>query len=227
MNRVQVTMKMHFKDKWTWFFNPWIILAISFLINLAIGYLSEEIIYSGGLSSIYIFFMISGILTLAKTFPYAIGMGLRRTDFFLGTAAAVTLVSAVSAVLIFLLSVIEKDMTGGWGADVHYFHLPYLNDGNVFEQLWIYFIVMVNMFFLGFAICSMFMRFGSKGMYIFFIGLSVFFMIGSFIATRNQWWEDISHWIGKQTAFELGLWMVPLTLVYALVSFLLIRRTTI
>ena len=76
---------------------------------------------------------VGGIMSLTDTFPFALGFGVRRTDYVLGTTVMAVEVSAVTAVLWLLCSLLEI-VTGGWGIELHYFHLPYFNDGSLIEQ---------------------------------------------------------------------------------------------
>ncbi|WP_054949753.1 hypothetical protein [Numidum massiliense] len=101
-------------------------------------------------------------------FPFALGFSVRRIDFFWGTTAAVALISAASTIVLLLLSFVEK-LSGAWGVDVHFFHLPYVNDGTVIEQLCVYFTSMIHLYFLGFVIASVYQRFDKVGMFVFMI----------------------------------------------------------
>ena len=60
-------------------------------------------------------------------------------------------VSAAWAILLWVLSLIEGYLVPNWGVDLHFFHLPYLSNGSPVAQLWVFFVVMLLMFFLGFA----------------------------------------------------------------------------
>lgn len=115
-------------------------------------------------------------------------------------------------------------MTGGWGLELHYFHLPYLTDGSLIEQLWIYFVALANLYFLGCAIGSIYQRFGRAGTLMFFLIVFLLLSIFSLVWTYLRWWGAFFHWFGQFTAFELALLLLPLTAFYLLVSYLLLRR---
>ena len=62
------------------FITPWIIVLSSFLISLMVGLLIERNgiwFYSGGVSSIYIFYFVVGIFCVNDTFPFALGFSVR------------------------------------------------------------------------------------------------------------------------------------------------------
>lgn len=43
----------------------------------------------------------------------------------------------------------------------------------------------------------------------------------------KDWWDEIANWFMDLTAFELSLWFLPIILIFAIVSFALIRRSTV
>lgn len=229
MNHVAGVVKMHARNKLAWFFLPWFILLISLAVNLFIGFLlgGKTEIFTGGLSSIYVFMLILGPVSLRDTFAFALGFSVRRADYLLGTVLMVLVTSAVTALLLFLLSLLESTLLLGWGVGVHFFHLPYLNNGSLLEQFWVYFVPLVSLYFLGFAIGCIHRRFGSTGMWIFF-GLAVLLASAfTLISTYLRWWGMLFAWLSQFSAFEFALWMVPLTAVYALISYALLRKATV
>ena len=228
MNRVMNVMKMHTKDKWGWFFVPWIILFFSFFINLIIGIISggKSPIYTGGLASIYIYMFVAGLVSITQMFQFAIGLSVRRKDFYLGTAGLFISLSSAIAIVLFILSVLEK-VSGSWGVNLHFFHLPYLSDGSVIEQLLINFVLMLNMFFLGSMISSVFQRFGSKGILILLGAIGIVVTILSFLCTYYEWWSDIFQWFTQHSAFEITMWTVPVIAVYMLVSYAFLKKATV
>jgi hypothetical protein len=229
MNRITSVIKIHSRNKFTWFFLPWIILLSSFVINLFISFLigGKTAIYTGGLASIYIYMLVAGIFTLRDSFPFALGFSIRRTDYFLGTVGMVVAVSAVTAILLLLLSFTESELIRGWGLELHFFHLPYVNDGPLIGQLWIFFVVMVHMYLLGFAIASVYQRFGRTGMYVFFIAAFLLVSVCTYVFTYFNWWRDIFRWLSHYSASELASWLVLAIAAYALVSYALLRKATV
>lgn len=227
MNHTVGMLKMHFKDKWIWLFMPWLILLSSFIVNVIIAFFIDEPMYTGGLASIFIYMLIIGSVVLVQTFPFALGFSQRRTDYFIGTSFMAIIISAIFSLLLFLLSITEGNLTGGWGLELYFFHLPYLNDGTGFEQLWMYFVSILHMFYSGFIISSIFRRFGRNGLIIFAAVIFILISVCTLLITYNQWWGHIISWITDHTAFELALWTMPLTLLYALLSFWMLRRSTV
>lgn len=226
MNRVGSVLKMHYRDKFMWVYLPWIILSCSFIVNIIISSMVDETIHSGGIASLFIFMLVAGTIVLSQTFPFAIGFSIRRTDFYTGTMVMITLISGFTSILLLIFAAIEN-ATSGWGSGLHFFTLPYLNDGNLIEQFIIYFTLLIHMFMMGFSIASIHRRFGRNGMYIFFTASFLVSTVLGFLLTYNSWWLDIFEWLGAKTAFELALWMALPIVVYMLVSYGLLRKSSV
>ncbi|MGE8203685.1 hypothetical protein ACQKP0_03910 [Heyndrickxia sp. NPDC080065] len=227
MNRLSPVMKMHMKSKFSWLLLPWAILLFSFGINLLIVVLVDDNkgFYTGGLASIFIYMFIIGIGIIAHTFPFALGLSVRRKDYFLGTITVFMVVSAVSAVVISVFSLLEN-LTSGWGHDLHFFSLLNAFNDNVFWQLWIFFILLSHMFLCGFIISSLYRRFGRNGMYLFFTILVLLFTVLSFACTYFQWWIPIFKWVSHNPNL-LSLGIILVSVVYTLLSYLFLRRATV
>jgi len=229
MNRVNGVVKMYFRDRWSLLFLPWIIVGSSFLVNLVIAGFLDEPLYTGGLSSIYVYMMVMGIVSLAQTFPFAIGMSVRRKDFFAGTLIVQVVIGLAIAIVLLLLASLENKGIEGWGVGLHFFHLQYISEGSLLHQLWFNFSIMLHMIVSGFTIASIFRRFGKTGLYVFFIVLMLLLTIGGFLITYNEWWDNIGRWLetNPPSAAVLATWCLPVTIVYWLVSYAMLRRATI
>ncbi|MBA9028698.1 MULTISPECIES: hypothetical protein [Bacillaceae] len=228
MNNITGVLKLHYRDKWSWIYIPAIILFSSFAVNLIVSFLfmNQEDMYTGGITSIVIYVFVAGIMVVGKTFSFAIGMSIRRIDYYIGTAIIGIISSALFTSLIFLFAQLEK-VTDGWGTKLHFFHFSYINDGALIEQFTLYLILFLNMFFLGFIISSFARRFGYKGM---FIGALVTLLLGSlaiFLLHHFEVWGSIFSWFANHTAVQIAYWLVPLTLLYLLGSYRMLRRAVV
>jgi len=109
MNRIIGVMKTQLQDRFGWIFLPWIIMLSSFTVNLIIGStMGDESFYTGGLASIYVYMLVLGIMSVVQTFPFLIGFGVRRKDYFWGTSLSICAVSFVSAFALWLLGYVES-----------------------------------------------------------------------------------------------------------------------
>jgi hypothetical protein len=228
MNAVRTVVKMYTRNNLIFFFGPWMGLLVQFLATLIVVLIillfgGETPFYPGGLIAVCAIMFYVGIVTVNDTFPFALGWSCRRTDYVLGSTVMAVVVSAVTAVLWLLCSLLES-VTGGWGVELHYFHLPYFNEGSLIEQFWVYFVVLANMYFLGFVIGSIYQRFGRANTLIFLLIVFLLISIFSFVWAYLRWWGAIFQWFSQYTAFELTLGLLPLTAFYLLASYLLLRR---
>lgn len=228
MNAARTVVKMYTRGKLLWFFWPWMGLMLQFLVTLIVVLILQLFggktpFYPGGLIAICAIMFYVGVVTLNDTFLFALGWSCRRTDYLLGTIGMAVMVSAITAVLWLLYSLIES-VTGGWGMGLHYFHQPYLNDGSFIEQFWVYFVLLANMYFLGFIISSIYQRIGRVGTLIFLLIVFLLISLFSLIWTYLRWWGTFFHLFNQFTAFELAFGVLPLTILYLLVSYLLLRR---
>jgi hypothetical protein len=230
MSRFVSVMKMHVTGKnsqFNWFYLPWLIVFASFFINLFLALISKAEIYTGGIGFVFIYMFIAAMLTLNNTFPFVIGFNVRRKDYFLGTLLLFGAISASFTLILYLFTFIESQLIKGWGVNLHFFSLPYLNEGSVFEQLAIYFLGMLFMVLTGFAQYSIYTRYKAPGTYIYVTVALLLITIAWFAFTYFGWLEAIFRWINQQSAFQLALWTLPISAICILASYLLLRRATI
>ncbi|WP_127532302.1 hypothetical protein [Paenibacillus kobensis] len=231
MNRISAVIRMQLRKKLLVFAMPWLILGSSFVVNLLIAMTSPmpdgEGFYTGGIASIFVYLLIQGIITPIQTFPFTLGLGIHRSDYYWGTALATTYILFLFSLGLFLLSIIEGTWTDHWGVDLHFFDLPYWSDGSLLNRWWNPFALLLNQFWLGFMISSFFKRFGKTGMLIATIASIVIGTLGLYIVSYQNWWPSIGEWFSNRTMAEITLWTLPVTFVFAALSKLFVRRTTL
>lgn len=227
MNRINQVVKMHLRNKFTWFLVPWAILAANFLINavIASSLNDGEVVNTGALASIFVYTLITGTLTLKETFPFAIGLSIRRKDYFLGTALTVLIVNAISGTVMTILAAIEH-ATNGWNVNLHLFEIKFLGDLPFIGILGINIILLINLYFIGFTISSLHRRFGAMSMYIFFTAGLLLGTILSYTMTHFGLWVELAHWIANNY-MDLFWWMIPMVGVYMIISYGLIRKAAV
>ncbi|EFM12743.1 conserved hypothetical protein [Paenibacillus curdlanolyticus YK9] len=228
MNRTQAIIRMHSRNKQQWFYVPWIILMSSFVVNLIIGAINPagEGTYTGGLVSIFIYTFVIGILSFVQTFPFALGLSVRRKDYYWGTIASAVGAFAITALLLFLFSIAESEWTNYWGVNLHFFELPYWSDGSSINRFWIPLLLLLNQFVLGFAIGGFYRRFGKIGMLVIAIAFIVLGTLASFLLVTNGYWANLFDWFGDQTMAELALYTLPITVLLGGLAYWFIRRAT-
>ncbi|NBD23294.1 hypothetical protein [Paenibacillus glycinis] len=228
MNTVQGVVKMHMKDRVSWFYLPWIIVLSSFVVNLFIAGLvtTEDQLVTGGLASIFVYAMVSGIIGVHHTFAFALGLSVRRRDYFSGSMMMIAMTSVGTGLLLTLLSYIEM-WSDGWGVDLFFFHLPYITDGNAVQQFIVFTSFLLFMYIFGWGISSLFRRFGKTGLYTMSI---VSLLIGTLLVYAFiywGWWNGVHDFFEGRSAFNLGLLLLPVSVVLSFVGYALLRRSTV
>jgi len=221
-------MKMHLRDKLGFLYLPWIILLASFFINLIIGGLIQEEkgFYSGGMMSIFIYMLVMGIVVVPQSISFALGLGVRRSDYFTGTASTLTMLSFIFSAVLTLLSWVEA-ATSGWGMKLGYFHLPYLFNGSHIQEFLVYFLTMLMLSFWGFIIACYHRRFGKAGTFTLFIVLFLLSSLFSFYMTYFGDWMAVFQWFADKTAMDLAIRTIPFSIIFAALSYLFLRRSTV
>lgn len=211
----------------SWFVIPWLIIGVNFLISfiIALSLETDETINTGAITSIFVYTFILGIITIKDTFPFALGLSIRRKDYFFGTAVTALLVNCFATVVLIIMSVIEG-ATNGWGVRLHLFKIEFLSDFSVISLIGIYLILLLNLFFFGFALSSLHRRFGSCGMYIFFTTLLLVGTMGFYIFTHYGLWKGVPNWFILNYQ-ELFWWAMCLIVVNVAAAYGFLRRATV
>lgn len=228
MNRAAGVLKMHLRDKFSFLYLPWIILLSSFTVNVFIGVLINEStgFNTGGLMSIYVYMFVMGIVLVAQSFPFSLGLSVRRSDYFIGTMGVNVVLSGVFSALLTLFSWVEV-LTNGWGVKLGFFHLPYLSSGSYVQQFLVYFLVMLVVYLSGFITGSYSKRFGKTGTFTLFIVLFLLGSLFSVVMTYYEGWTDLFQWFAGKTALDLAVRTVPVSIIFAALSYLFLRRATV
>lgn len=224
---LQAAIKIHHQDKWSWLYIPLLIIATSFLFGLSLSLvLPAENVLVPGFTYIFLYMAIIGLISFNQTFSYALGMSVRRIDYFVGLSLKGITTSLLWAIVFVVFALLEQ-WTNNWGNVFTFFHFPYLNDGNIGEQFGVYFLILNNFFFASLFVAIFTKRFGLKGIIIF--GLLFFFSLTAVVLLISVFhkWFAIFEWFAQYTAFQLTLWFVPVILFLMLLSYFMIRKTTV
>ncbi|GIJ37412.1 ABC transporter permease [Micromonospora andamanensis] len=209
---------------------PWGILALSFLINLALFSAMNEADdfepTTGGLMSIYIVMFIASISAITQEFPFALGLGVSRRSFYLGNVLHFAGQAISYAAVLYLLAVIEE-ATDGWGVNLTFFGLPFLLVEHPVLRFLGFAIPFLLLGFIGIAIGLVFKRWGINGLLM--LSTVALAGIGGLVvlATWQGWWSAIGGWFADQPGWAMLVgWPALLTLLLAGLSYLTIRRAT-
>jgi hypothetical protein len=117
--------RYHLVNRVTYVVAPWAILAFVFFVNLIIT------VFQGGpnptkaLSAIYAVFFFLGVLSIFRSLPFGLALGMSRRSYYTGTAIFAVSLAAVYGLALALLQSIER-ATGGWGVQMYFFEPSYI-----------------------------------------------------------------------------------------------------
>jgi hypothetical protein len=227
MNPILTVDYIHRRAIWNWLYAPWIIVAFGFLTSFIFSALFIKETYStNGILSIYVYMLVMGGITVKMTFPFALNFGIPRKHYFLGTLIATLRTNAIFILPYMLFTLAEAKIWKGWGVQLYFFQQQYLS-GNLLEQAIVSFLLLTNLFYFGFLNVSIYYRFRMSGILTFAILSVVLGSIFSILAVHYGWSDSIFQFLHKFNSFELGLFTIPLTLIYLFVSYLVLRRATV
>jgi hypothetical protein len=237
MSRVWNVVRLHLTNTWVVLVTPAIILGIIFMVNFAVwmiinraaGADAPEAIegtqYSGAALFIFVYMMVVAVQAITVTFPFALGYGVTRRDYYLGTSLLFVLLALVWSVILAALALIE-DATNGWGLGGHMFTSIFLGSGGVLPRLWIPFVGLLFFFFIGAAVATIYMRWRMNGMIVFWTA-AVFGVVGLVaIATYTNSWPAVGDWFAENGVVGVVTWSLVPTAIAAVTGFFVLRRAT-
>ncbi|WP_380167783.1 hypothetical protein [Jannaschia sp. R86511] len=182
---------------WRWLVFGWVILALSFGINLAIATLGDASFTSGGVAVVPIFGTVLASALVSQWWPFAAGLSVTRTRFLQANLLLAVAVAAGTGLVLLALTALES-ATDGWGRSLVYFGVFTAADGP--GQEWA---ALTSLYLLAWAVGVLFAavqkRWGGTGTAV-GIGLAVV-VPGAVVAlaTVLDWWPAIGRWVEAQT----------------------------
>ncbi|WP_459545102.1 ABC transporter permease [Nocardia sp. X0981] len=168
------------------------VLVAAFVISWGIFALidSPESHITGSVYSILGVMLAFYLGAMTQTFPFALGLGVTRRDFFAATLLVGVAQVAGLGVLLWTLGVIE-DHTDGWGVGMVMFGLPGSFTGNLLVQLAAYLAFLALVATLGLLAGAIYQRWRVTGLYT--AGVVVLLVAGSatVLVTWQRWWPAV------------------------------------
>ena len=237
LQRVLNVVRLHLTNPWTTIILPWLIMAVILLGNLAIWALilantptadladvREGLGYSGASTYIFVYIMVVAVQAISVTFPFALGYGVTRRDYYLGTALTFVGLSAMFSIGLTLLSVIEE-ATNGWGLGGRMFTPIYYGEGWG-QRLFAYFAAFLFFFSVGMAAASIWVRWKANGLTAFFIGLGVLVVGGGALLTVTNSWVAFGQFFANAGFIGSYAWSLVVSAIAAVGGFFVLRRAT-
>ena len=238
-NRVLAVTRLQFVNRWTMFYLPAIILGAILLLNMAIWYIvlaslptgadvahaEKGFQYTGAVFYIFIYMLVVAVQAISRTFPFALGFGVTRRNYYLGTALSFVVLALGFSVLLTVLSIIEL-ATGGWGVGGHMFTPTYLTNASFGLRFVMYLCLFLFFLFVGSAIASVYVRWRAFGITAFFAIIALLLVGAIAIITLNHYWSAVGNWLATTGSVGLTAWLLVPAAIAAIAGFFVLRRAT-
>ncbi|WP_328392070.1 ABC transporter permease [Nocardia sp. NBC_00416] len=163
---------------------PWVIFA---LID------ATETTTTGSIYAILGLMTAFYMSAMTQTFPFALGLGVTRRDFFAGTV----LVGAVQVfglgLLLWALAVVEG-LTDGWGVRMEMFGLPADFTDSGLVQLATYPAFLALLACVSLLLGAIFQRWRVNGLYTAAAVVLIAGGLAAVLVTWQRWWPEVGSW---------------------------------
>lgn len=225
MNRVGNVVRMQLVNKQTFVWIPLIILggtlAFTFLVWTMLP--PGAVKYGGGAQAPMWYFFAVGIMGMTQTFPFSQAMSITRREFFAGTLLTAALTSAILTA-VFVIGGLIEEATSGWGMNGYFFYLDWIwSAGPVVAGAVILFMTM-TFFVTGFAIATIYKRFGPMVLTIILVGLGLLLVGALWLIGRLNAWGPVFGWIATQGPGGLAVGLLIAFVVLSGIGYGLLRR---
>jgi hypothetical protein len=223
---------------------PWAILACSFVMNLVIfafvpqghdqaltGHGLAQVAnttpnYTGGVASIYIPFLVSGITCIGRSLPFGLTLGASRRSFYAGTALFGVALALIDGLALTALQAIER-ATGDWGVRMHFFQVAYILDGPWYLTWLTSFAGLALMFVWGMWFGIVYRRWSLFGSVTFIAAQVTVVVAAVLIAVWADAWSSVGHFFTSLTAAGLSGMLAALAVLLLAGGQATIRRATV
>ncbi len=209
MNRVLGATRMHLAHPLVIFGVPWMVVGISFAINLAIWGLADVAAQpgdsiTGGLASLYITVMVVFVQGVTQMFPFAMGLSLSRRAFYLGTALVAGIQALGYGITLTVLSAVEN-ATGGWGVGLDFWAPGPVDVTNPVLQVVVFAVPMLAFAFLGIGVGVVYKRWGTTGVWALTLSSLVLVGLVVIVTTWQGAWGDVGSWLVNSSITTLTI----------------------
>jgi len=234
LHHVLAVTRLLFVNKVQIIYTPLIALGGIFLLNLAIWWIIiiasgntgvNHLGYSGAASYIYVYAIIIAVQVILRTFPFSLGFGVTRRNFYLGAVVAFLLLSVGFAAVLTIMSSIEI-ATHGWGVGGRMFAPLYFTNAFWLARFAMYFLVFLFCLFVGSVIATIYLRWRALGITVFFALLAIVIVAAIAEVTIGHQWPSIGSWFRTTGTLGVVAWTLVPSVIAAFGGFFVLRRTT-
>jgi hypothetical protein len=235
--------RLHLVDKTTLVL-PWVILAFAFAVDLVIFALvpvSHHLVQSGGrvvavsdysgrdaggLASIFVLFLINGIVSIVRSLPFGLALGLSRRAYYTGTALLGLSLAVMYGLAVAALQAVER-ATGGWGVAMHVFRVPYILSGPWYLTWLTSSVVLALVFGYGMWIGTVYRRWNLPGTLAFGAAQVTVLLAAAVAVTWAHGWHGVGRFMTGLTAAGLTGLLAVLVAILLAGGYATIRRATV
>jgi len=208
---------------------PWGIMTFSFLVNVVISASTPtgpNGIYTGGLATIYCFLLVCGTLSMTRSLPFGLMLGVSRRNYYLGTALLVVVLGVVYGLGLTLLQLVER-ATGGWNLSLHFFRVPWIMDGPWYQTWLTSFVILVLFFLYGMWYGLVYRRWSLLGLVAFIAAQVVVALVVVVVVSMTHNWHAVGQFFATVTVPTLTAVLAGIAVVLGLGGFTTLRRVTV
>ena len=236
--------RYHLVLPWAILLIPWAILAVSFIVNLVIFSLApvghHEVLtsqgvvqvanaahnYTGGVASIYILFFAIGTSIVGRSLPFALTLGVSRRSYYAGSAALGVALAVADGLALAALQAIERS-TDGWGAQMHFFQVPYVLAGPWYLTWLTSSVALALLFVYGMWLGIVYRRWNLPGVVAFTVSQVAVVLAAVLLVAWADAWSGVGHFFTALTAAGLTGLLAVLAALLLAGGHATIRRVTV
>jgi hypothetical protein len=222
--------RYHLAQRFNYLVLPWMVLLFAFVADIVILELTpagnDPNRWVGGLASIYCVIFICGVVSVARSLPFGLALGLSRRSYYSGTALLAVALGTSYGLVITALQAIER-ATHGWGIDMAFFRVPYILEGPWYITWLTSAVAMMLLFAYGMWFGLVFRRWGLAGVIAFAAAQVTLALVGAVVATWADAWASIGHFFHTLSASGLSGVLVALLVALLVGGFATMRRVTV
>jgi hypothetical protein len=222
--------RYHLVDRVNYLAIPWCVLAFAFGIDVVILVAARAAPASphpvGGMSGFCVFLFIAGLLSVTRSMPFGLALGVSRRSYYLGTLLLALTVAVSDGLILAVLQAVERS-TGGWGLNMHFFQVPYILSGPWYLTWLTSSVVLALLFVYGIWFGLVYRRWNTIGLAAFGAAQVTVVAAGALAATWTSAWPGIGRFLTNLSAAGLTGVLAALAVGLAAGGFVTIRRIAV
>lgn len=219
-------VRWHLLQPVVWLAVPWAVVALNLAVNITdrtIAHTPPSGGQTGSIATIFIIFMIYGLLSVVRSLPFGVAMGVSRRSYYAGTLLLALGLALIDGLLLALLQAIER-ATHGWGVYLRFFRVDYLLDGPWYQTWLTSSVVLALLFIYGMWFGLVHRRWNVAGSVGFVIGQIVLVAVAVQLVNVLGGWSAVGSFFSTVTVGGTTALLASMTLVLIGGGYAVVRR---